>query len=70
MNRFDLPLHWSPEQVLAVYECVEQLRELLWLNYHDELQRALGCDAADDLQPTARAPQIDLLDIDDGEMPF
>ncbi len=71
MNRFDIPLHWSPEQLLAVYEFVEQLRELLWLHYHDELQRALGSDAADSLQPIARAQQIDLFNSDDDDgMPF
>ena len=34
------PPHWSPTQALAVFECLELLREQLWLAYGLEIQRA------------------------------
>jgi hypothetical protein len=37
---FALPSHWSPAQALAVFECLELLREQLWLAYGPEIQRA------------------------------
>ena len=37
---FALPSHWSPKQALAVFECLELLREQLWLAYGPEIQRA------------------------------
>ena len=35
-----LPSHWSPEQALAVFECLELIRDQLWLAYGLEIQRA------------------------------
>jgi hypothetical protein len=35
-----LPSHWSPTQALAVFECLELLRDQLWLAYGPEIQRA------------------------------
>jgi hypothetical protein len=37
---FTLPSHWSPKQALAVFECLELLREQLWLAYGPNIQRA------------------------------
>jgi hypothetical protein len=37
---FALPSHWSPKQALAVFECLELLREQLWLTYGPDIQRA------------------------------
>ena len=37
---FTLPSHWSPKQALAVFECLELLRDQLWLAYGPEIQRA------------------------------
>ena len=37
---FTLPAHWSPSQALAVFECIELLRDQLWLAYGPEIQRA------------------------------
>ena len=37
---FALPSHWSPKQALAVFECIELLREQLWLAYGPEIQCA------------------------------
>jgi hypothetical protein len=37
---FTLPSHWSPKQALAVFECLELMRDQLWLAYGTEIQRA------------------------------
>jgi len=37
---FTLPSHWSPSQALAVFECLELLRDQLWLAYGPEIQHA------------------------------
>jgi hypothetical protein len=35
-----LPSHWSPSQALAVFECLELLRDQLWLAYGPQIQHA------------------------------
>ena len=35
-----LPTHWSPSQVLAIYEHLELQREQLWAAYGPQIQRA------------------------------
>ena len=35
-----LPSHWSSEQALAVFECIELIRNQLWLAYGLQIQRA------------------------------
>jgi hypothetical protein len=37
---FGLPSHWSAEQALAVFECIELIRDQLWLAYGPDIQRA------------------------------
>ena len=37
---FELPAHWSPTQALAVFECVELLRDQLWSAYGPQIQQA------------------------------
>jgi hypothetical protein len=39
-SAFALPSHWSPEQALAVFECLELIRDQLWLPYGLDIQRA------------------------------
>ena len=34
------PPHWTPAQTLAVWECLNLLREQLWVAYGPEIQRA------------------------------
>ena len=36
----ELPSHWTPQQALAVFECIELMRDQLWLAYGPEIQRA------------------------------
>ena len=35
-----LPSHWSTRQALAVFECIELIRDQLWLAYGPDIQRA------------------------------
>jgi hypothetical protein len=35
-----LPTHWTPEQALAVFECLHALREQLWSIYGPPAQQA------------------------------
>jgi hypothetical protein len=35
-----LPSHWSPTQALAVFECLEMIRQQLWLAYATDIQKA------------------------------
>jgi hypothetical protein len=35
-----LPTHWSPEQALAVFECLHAMRESLWALYGPQVQQA------------------------------
>ena len=55
-----LPEHWSPEQALAVFEIVDELRERLWHRYGGQIQQAMREQRSSDT-PTAQ------LDIDYGD---
>ena len=35
-----VPTHWSAEQALAVFECLQVLREALWITYGPQVQQA------------------------------
>ena len=50
-----LPLHWTPEQALAVFECLQALREALWTVYGPQVQQAWR----DQLMPDGRPPEFD-----------
>ena len=62
----EIPVTWTPEQALAVYELLDDLRERLWELYNVQLQNLLreqqqspGLDDSDDtLPPTQSAPFI------------
>jgi type III restriction enzyme len=56
-----LPTHWTPEQALAVFECLHALREQLWSMYGAAVQQA-WCDQL--------APQLPLPGMarDDGPL--
>jgi hypothetical protein len=59
----ELPLDWSPDQALAVFELLGALREHLWIHYGMEIQHALR------LQQSAPAPYTPG-NIDDSDVPF
>ena len=35
-----VPLHWTPEQALAVFECLQLMRQALWTVYGPRVQQA------------------------------
>jgi hypothetical protein len=50
-----VPTHWSPEQALAVFECLHALREALWAAYGPQVQHAWR----DQLGPEQDLPPFD-----------
>jgi hypothetical protein len=50
-----LPEHWSPEQALAIFECLHALRESLWALYGPQVQQAWR----DQLLPEQDLPPFD-----------
>jgi hypothetical protein len=57
-----LPSHWTPAQAMAVFEVLDDLRELIWRSYGGQIQQALRKDHTD---ITAPIPG----NIDDGDVP-
>ena len=50
-----VPLPWTPEQALAVFECLQAVREALWLAYGPQVQQAWR----DQLVPDGPMPEFD-----------
>ena len=50
-----IPLHWTPEQALAVNECLQAMRQALWDVYGSQVQQA-WCEQ---LVPDGPAPEFD-----------
>jgi hypothetical protein len=48
----EIPLDWSPQQALAAYEWLEQLRTRIWLLYGADIQQFLR----NDLVSTSQLP--------------
>jgi hypothetical protein len=59
-----LPTHWSPEQAVAVFEILDELREHIWARYGPQIQQVLR-----DERSTAAAAAHDI-DIDEADVPF
>jgi len=57
-----LPEHWSDEQVFAVYEFLDTLREQIWQRYRAQIQHQYRIDRAVNAPPAR-------FDGDD-ELPF
>ena len=57
-----LPIHWSPEQAVAVFEILDELREHVWARYGLQIQQVLR-DERSTAAPTAH-------DIDEADVPF
>lgn len=47
--------HWSPEQALAVLECLQAMREAVWARYGPQAQQAWR----DQLVPDQSPPEFD-----------
>jgi hypothetical protein len=59
----EIPVTWTPEQALAVFELLDDLRERIWELYNIQLQDLLreqqqspSHDSHDTLPPTQSAP--------------
>ena len=63
-GRVTLPTQWSPEQAVAVFEILGELREHVWARYGLQIQQVLR-----DERSTA-APTAHDIDIDEGDVPF
>ena len=59
-----LPTHWSPEQAVAVFEILDELREHVWARYGLQIQQVLR-----DERSTA-IPAAGDIDIDEADVPF
>ena len=51
-----IPQHWTPEQALAVFECLQLLRQALWDAYGPQVQQAWREQLVPDGQPPELAP--------------
>lgn len=54
-NILALPSHWTPEQALAVAECLQAMRQALWASYGKQLQQAWR----EQLMPDGEPPEFD-----------
>ena len=43
---FEVPTHWTPAQATAVFEVLDELRELVWRSYAVQIQQVLRQDRA------------------------
>ena len=59
-----LPTDWSPEQAVAVFEILDELREHVWARYGLQIQQVLR-----DQRSTA-VPAAGDIDIDEADVPF
>ena len=59
-----LPTRWSPEQAVAVFEILDDLREHVWACYGLQIQQVLR-----DERSTA-VPAAGGIDIDEADVPF
>ena len=64
MKNYQPPQHWSPEQALAVWECLEDLAWLIWTRYEEHLIALIQRDLHH-----GDTAQLDLFDPDD-DIPF
>ena len=60
-----IPDNWSPEQALAVYEFLDELRERMWDCYGEHIIEKMRLEYAEQ----QRCAQLELLPFDD-ELPF
>jgi hypothetical protein len=59
-----LPANWSPEQAVAVFEILDELREHVWARYGVQIQQVLRDER------TTAVPAAGHIDIDEADVPF
>jgi hypothetical protein len=57
-----LPTYWTPEQALAVFEILDELRDQLWNLYGPQIQQAMREEQCATTSPTPRGA-IDQRDL-------
>jgi hypothetical protein len=57
-----IPTYWTPEEALAVFELVDDLRDRIWSIYQIKLQ--------DLIRQQRQPPQLDCVQINDDDLPF
>jgi hypothetical protein len=57
-----IPTYWTPEQAIAVFELVDDLRERIWAFYQADLQEVT--------RQQRRPEPVDPIEIDEGDLPF
>ena len=55
-----LPTHWSPEQAVAVFEILDELRAHVWARYGLQIQQVLRDERS----------AADHISIDEADVPF
>jgi hypothetical protein len=60
---FTLPTNWSPEQAMAVFEILDELRERVWAHYGPQIQQVVR-------EEQCIAAKPPLSNIDDADVPF
>ena len=55
----NIPDYWSPEQALAVYELLDELRDRVWDLYREQIQEQCRIDCGQD------DDQLDLFPFND-----
>ena len=63
-----LPTHWSPEQAVAVFEILDELREHIWAHYGLQIQQVLRDERGTAVRAAVRA--ADDISIDEADVPF
>ena len=63
-GKIALPTDWSPEQAVAVFAILDELREHIWAHYGLQIQQVLR-DERSKAIPAAHGT-----DIDDADVPF
>ena len=58
-----LPTDWSPEQAVAVFEILDELRERVWAHYGPQIQQVLR-------QEQCTAANLQAGTIDEADVPF
>ena len=56
---FEIPDYWTPEQALAVYELLDDLRELILSRYDLQIMDALQEECAPSAPPQPSDPSSD-----------
>lgn len=62
----ELCQRWTPQQALAVYECLEQLMQTIWSHHEDELCKIFAAECLAIPEP----PESGLDDEFDDAIPF